>query len=126
MGDLQRRQRRQPRSARLAAVASRNDRRSSREGAAADPQVAAEADSEPHRDDGSVPSRRSAWQRTDSPGFDRRLRAVDSRISVRNLAAPLLMTLALAACHRGAQQQNAAAGPAKNVPATAAGQGGVT
>jgi len=36
------------------------------------------------------------------------------------------MMLALAACQRGAEQQNAAAGAAKNVPATAAGQGGVT
>jgi hypothetical protein len=45
---------------------------------------------------------------------------------VRKLAAPLLMTFALAACHRGAEQQNASAGAAKNVPATAAGQGGVT
>lgn len=44
---------------------------------------------------------------------------------MRTLAAPLLMMLALAACHRGAQQ-NAAMGAAKNAPATAAGQGGVT
>jgi len=36
------------------------------------------------------------------------------------------MTFALAACHRGAEQQNAAVGAARNVPATAAGQGGVT
>ena len=42
------------------------------------------------------------------------------------LAAPLVIALALAACGKGAQQQNVAAGPAKNVPVTAAGQGGVT
>jgi hypothetical protein len=36
------------------------------------------------------------------------------------------MALALAACGRGAEQQNAVGPTAKNVPATAAGQGGVT
>lgn len=45
---------------------------------------------------------------------------------MRRLAAPLVIALALAACGKGAQQQNMSAGPAKNVPATAAGQGGVT
>ena len=44
---------------------------------------------------------------------------------MRTLAAPLLITLALGACHRGAEQQNASIA-AKNVPATAAGEGGVT
>jgi hypothetical protein len=45
---------------------------------------------------------------------------------VRGAVAPLLIALALAACGRGAEQQNAAGPTAKNVPATAAGQGGVT
>lgn len=45
---------------------------------------------------------------------------------MRKLAAPLVIALALGACGKGAQQQNMAAGPAKNVPVTAAGQGGVT
>ena len=52
---------------------------------------------------------------------------MDSRINVTRVAAPLLMALALAACGKGAQQQNQsapAAGP--NAPATANGQGGVT
>jgi len=44
---------------------------------------------------------------------------------VRSLAAPLLLALALAACGKGAQEQNALA-PAAKAPATAAGQGGVT
>ena len=44
---------------------------------------------------------------------------------MRRLAAPLLIGLALAACGKGAQQQNnVSAG--HNAPATAAGQGGVT
>jgi hypothetical protein len=51
---------------------------------------------------------------------------VDSRISVRKLAAPLTMALALAACGKGAQQQNAAQVSGGKAPATAAGQGGVT
>jgi len=52
---------------------------------------------------------------------------VDSRINVTRIAAPLLVALALAACGRGAQQQNQAAPAAgANVPATANGQGGVT
>ena len=42
------------------------------------------------------------------------------------LAAPLLLALALAACGKGAQQQNASAPASKKVPVTAAGQGGVT
>ena len=42
------------------------------------------------------------------------------------LAAPLVIALALAACGKGAQQQNISARAAKNVPVTAAGQGGVT
>ena len=41
-------------------------------------------------------------------------------------AAPLLIALALAACSRGAQQKNAAVSSTTKVPATAAGQGGVT
>lgn len=41
------------------------------------------------------------------------------------LAGPILMALALAACGRGDQQQNAVQG-GKKVAATAAGQGGVT
>jgi hypothetical protein len=47
---------------------------------------------------------------------------------VRKLAAPLLISLALAACGRGEQQpqQNAVASAAKKAPVTAAGQGGVT
>ena len=45
---------------------------------------------------------------------------------MRRLAAPLLITLALAACGKGAQQQNAAAPAQTKTPATAAGQGGVT
>jgi hypothetical protein len=45
---------------------------------------------------------------------------------VRRLAAPLLIGLALAACGKGAQQQSAAVSSARNAPATAAGQGGVT
>ena len=45
---------------------------------------------------------------------------------MRKLAAPLLIALALVACGKGAQQQNAAAGASRNAPATAAGQGGVT
>ena len=42
------------------------------------------------------------------------------------IAAPLLMTLALAACGKGAQQQNALAPATTNAPVTAGGQGGVT
>ena len=42
------------------------------------------------------------------------------------LAAPLLIALALAACGKGAEQQNASAPVNKKVPVTAAGQGGVT
>jgi hypothetical protein len=45
---------------------------------------------------------------------------------VKHLAAPLLLALALAACGKGAQQQNASAPAAGNAPVTAAGQGGVT
>ena len=45
---------------------------------------------------------------------------------MRRSAAPVLIALAIAACNRGAQQQNAVTGAARNVPATAAGQGGVT
>lgn len=45
---------------------------------------------------------------------------------MEKLAAPLLVALALAACGKGAQQQNAVAPAATNVPVTAAGQGGVT
>jgi hypothetical protein len=45
---------------------------------------------------------------------------------VRRFAASLLLVLALAACKRGAEQQNATVSGGKNVPATAAGQGGVT
>jgi hypothetical protein len=45
---------------------------------------------------------------------------------VRKLAGPLLIALALAACGKGAQEQNASAPANKNVPVTAAGQGGVT
>jgi hypothetical protein len=45
---------------------------------------------------------------------------------VSKLAAPLLIALALAACGRGTQQQNAATSVTNKVPATAAGQGGVT
>jgi len=45
---------------------------------------------------------------------------------VRKFQAPLLIALALAACGKGAQQQNAMAPVNKNVPATAGGQGGVT
>jgi hypothetical protein len=45
---------------------------------------------------------------------------------VRKIAAPLLMASALAACGKGAQQQNAPAPAGTQVPATAAGQGGVT
>jgi hypothetical protein len=41
------------------------------------------------------------------------------------IAAPLLLAVALAACGRGKEQQNASA-PVARVPATAAGQGGVT
>mgnify|MGYP001544779921 CR=1 FL=1 len=41
-------------------------------------------------------------------------------------AAPLLIAVALAACSRGAQQQNASVSTTGKVPATAAGQGGVT
>ena len=42
------------------------------------------------------------------------------------LAAPLLIGLALAACGRGAEQQNATPPARSKVPVTAAGQGGVT
>jgi len=45
---------------------------------------------------------------------------------VRNIAAPLLIALTLAACGKGAQQRNASAPVNGNVPVTAAGQGGVT
>jgi len=45
---------------------------------------------------------------------------------VPRLAAPLLIAFALAACGRGGEQQNASVTVAKNVAATAAGQGGVT
>jgi uncharacterized lipoprotein YmbA len=46
---------------------------------------------------------------------------------VRKLAASVLMTLALAACGRGEQpQQNVATSAGRQVPVTAAGQGGVT
>ena len=42
------------------------------------------------------------------------------------LAAPLLVALALTACGKGAQQQNATAPAGTNAPVTATGQGGVT
>lgn len=45
---------------------------------------------------------------------------------MNRLAAPLLIALALAACGRGTQQQNATTSVTSKVPATAAGQGGVT
>jgi hypothetical protein len=46
---------------------------------------------------------------------------------VKKLGAPMMMALALAACGKSAQQQNASESrSAANVPATAAGQGGVT
>ncbi len=45
---------------------------------------------------------------------------------VKSLGAFLLIALALASCGRGHQQQNAKAPVATIVPATAAGQGGVT
>ncbi len=45
---------------------------------------------------------------------------------MRKLAAPLLIALALTACGRGAQQQNASVTASLKAPATAAGQGGVT
>lgn len=45
---------------------------------------------------------------------------------MRNLVAPLLIALALAACGKRAQQQNAAVPVNQKVPVTAAGQGGVT
>jgi hypothetical protein len=45
---------------------------------------------------------------------------------VSKLAAPLLIALALAACGRGSQQQNATKSVTNKVPATAAGEGGVT
>jgi hypothetical protein len=45
---------------------------------------------------------------------------------VKQLAAPLLIALALAGCGKGTQQQNATAPAQTNAPATAAGQGGVT
>jgi hypothetical protein len=51
---------------------------------------------------------------------------MDSRISVRPLAAPLLIALALAACGKGAQQQNAAAPAQTKAPATATSQGAIT
>ena len=41
-------------------------------------------------------------------------------------AAPLLMAVALAACGKGAQQQNAATSSARQVASTANGEGGVT
>ena len=41
-------------------------------------------------------------------------------------AAPLLIALALAACGKSAQQQNTAVAPVRQVPPTAAGEGGVT
>lgn len=45
---------------------------------------------------------------------------------MRKLAASLVIALALAACGRGGQQQNASVTATVKVPATAAGQGGVT
>ena len=45
---------------------------------------------------------------------------------MRRLAGPVTIALTLAACGKGAQQQNAAPSAAVRVPATAAGQGGVT
>jgi hypothetical protein len=45
---------------------------------------------------------------------------------VKSAAAPLLIACALAACGKGAQQQNALGSGARHVPSTAAGQGGVT
>ena len=45
---------------------------------------------------------------------------------MRAIAAPLLLALALTACGRGAQQQNASGPAATKGPVTAAGQGGVT
>lgn len=44
---------------------------------------------------------------------------------MNKIAAPFLIALALVSCGKGGEQQNAA-GPAKQAPATAAGQGGVT
>jgi hypothetical protein len=45
---------------------------------------------------------------------------------VNRAAAPLLMAVALAACGKGAQQQNAATSSARQVASTANGEGGVT
>jgi len=45
---------------------------------------------------------------------------------VTKSAAPLLIALALAACGKSAQQQNTAVAPVRQVPPTAAGEGGVT
>ena len=51
---------------------------------------------------------------------------MDPRISVARFAAPFVAALALAACGKGAQEQNAAAPAPAKAPVTAAGQGGVT
>lgn len=45
---------------------------------------------------------------------------------MKELAAPLLVALTLAACGKGAEERNATAPAKKSVPVTAAGQGGVT
>src|SRR3954454_9004110 len=95
-------------------MASRNDRRASEQGAPAGQEVPAEADSEPHRDDGCVPPGRRARQRQAAAGFDWRLPAVDPGIKVgrKDLIArafALLAVAALAACGKQAAEENGSA-----------------
>src|SRR5438309_8447513 len=105
-------------------MAKGDDRRSSRQGASASAQVPGEADRQSHRHDGRFPARWSAWVGQGAARVDRRLRALDPRVSVKRSVA-LLLTLLLAACGRGQQAQN---GPtaANNASAASANQAGVT
>ena len=59
----------------------------------------------------------------DPARLDRRLRALDPRISVSKVAAPLLIAFALAACGRGAQQQNASLPRGARLPRPPSGAG---
>ena len=121
LGDLQRRQRRQPGPAGLAAwlrgtIDDLPDK--------ALPPVRKfqqKPTGEPDRDDGGLPARRRAWQRASS---GRHRPAITSRGSPNKREHgsphPLLIALALAACGRGAEQQNASAPADGKAPATAA------
>ena len=94
------------------------------QGPSAGPQIPDETDRQSHRHVRGVPPGRGARLRQVAARIDRRLRAVDPRISVTRLCAPLWIALTLAACGRGAEQANQAA--AKKTASAVANQADVT